>query len=358
MRMFCCLLLIFLSACEESPESNFARAINLSRQFVESYMEETKVPGMSICVSYKNDIIWSEGFGFADIENNVFVTPLSKFRVASVSKPITAVLTAYLHEKGCLDIDAKIYNYVKSFPKKRWDFSIRDLICHGAGIRHYRDADTTYKKFHSNIQSGLKIFQHDTLLFEPKSRFSYSSYSYNLVGAAIENITGDNFSNILHDSLFVCLGMKNSTADSPIKIISNRVSPYIINETGEIVNAPFFDNRYKIPAGGILSTPEDLAVFANQTINGDFISEETKNLLFTPYQFTEESESDTGFGWIVTKDNAGNKLYGHLGGISGGCSALLIYPDRDLIIAWTGNLNTEWSEKPTQIIANYFLDLL
>lgn len=150
--------------------------------------------------------------------------------------------------------------------------------------------------------------------------------------------------------------MNNSVVDNPYDIISNRISGYELNEHGRVMNARFFDNRYKIPAGGILSTSEDLVNMGNELLYGNYLSKSSQQLLFTPYQYSGEEESDTGFGWVVNRDASGHRVFFHLGGTTGGCSIIIIYPDLELIIVWLGNLDADWTPEPAMTIANYFID--
>lgn len=347
--LFCCMAL----SCNTSNKAN--KTILQADNFISNYLTENKVPGMQVAVSHKGKLIYSKGFGFANIELNEKVTVNSKFRIASVSKPITAVLTARLHQNGLIDVDHLI-NFKKyglrNFMVK---ISLRQLICHAAGIRHYLPKDTLVASYRNSLLNGLKILETDTLLHKPGSQFHYSSYGYNLVGAYLEKTIGKSFENLLADSLFNPLQMNNSTIDHPYRIIKNRTAAYeLINN--EIENARFFDNRYKTPSGGLLATAEDLAKFGNELIYGNYLNRSSKQLLFEPYQYTLEKESDTGFGWVVTKDESGNKLYGHLGGITGGCSAIIIYPDSEFVFVWLGNRETDWSEKPILALANIFIE--
>ncbi len=317
-------------------------------------MELNKVPGMQIAVSIKGNIVFSDGFGYSNIELDLPVHTKSTFKIASVSKPIAAVLAARLFQNSIIDIDKPVNELIKFTNNE--DFTLRQLFCHAAGIRHYEAKDTAATKFHNDIQNGLNIIRNDTLLYKPGLKFSYSSYGYNIAGAYIEKVTKQPIENLLRDSLFVPLNMKNSTTDDPFKLVPNRVSGYELNENGEIVNARFFDNRYKIPSGGILTTAEDLIAFGNELLYGNYLNKSSKELLFTPFQYDGEDFSDTGFGWVVTNDQSDNKVYGHLGGITGGCSIILIYPDLELVIAWFGNRETDWSPEPAFTLADYFIE--
>jgi len=341
-----------------AQQPDFTSSIPQSERYVSEFMDAHQVPGMQIAVSHKNKLVWSDSFGYSNLELEIPVTKPSKFRIASVSKPVTAVLTAYLCQIGILDIDASVNDYFRELSNGRWDFTVRQLMSHAAGVRHYRPSDVNQAKYHSSIADGFHIIVNDSLLYEPGSRFSYSSYGYNIIAGYIECVTAQPFGDLVMDSLFIPLQMVHSAIDHPYEIIPNRTSGYQLSEEGEVINAAFFDNRYKIPAGGMLSTAEDLVLFGNALLYGDYLSTESKELLFTPFVYRDEKESDTGFGWVTTVDEQGNKLYGHLGGITGGCAAIMIYPDKELVIVWLGNLDADWSDIPTKTVANYFLEAI
>ena len=103
----------------QAETEKFYQAINESREIVKQFMDESKVPGMSAAVSVNGELIWSEGFGFADLENGIPVTKHTRFRIASISKPITAAALALLYEQGRIDLDEPIQTYLHDFPKKK-----------------------------------------------------------------------------------------------------------------------------------------------------------------------------------------------------------------------------------------------
>lgn len=349
------LICTLLLSCSSDFNKNFDGSVEKSESYVETYMESNKVPGMQVAVSYGGDIIWSKGFGYSNLEFSIPVNPKAKFRIASVSKPLTAVLTARLYQSKVLNIDKPVSSKLSEFSNEK-RFTLRQLFSHAAGIRHYLPKDTSTTIYHNNIQAGLNIVKDDTLLYTPGYRFSYSSYGYNITGAYIEKALNQEFEDLLNDSLFMPLQMNNSTIDNPFELIPNRVSGYELNEESEIINARFFDNRYKVPAGGMLSTAEDLVKLGNELLYGQYLNDSSKKLLFTPFKYSGEKESDLGFGWLVLKDEFGNKFYAHLGGNTGGCSIILIYPELELIVAWLGNRDVHWSPEPALTIAEFFID--
>ena len=119
------------------------RAISESRKLIKQLMLEQGIPGGQVAVAQNGRLVWSEGIGLADIENDVACTPKSVMRIASISKPLTAVGLFQLWEEGLVDLDTPIQEYVPSFPEKNCDgakvvITTRQLLCHMSGIRHYK----------------------------------------------------------------------------------------------------------------------------------------------------------------------------------------------------------------------------
>ena len=119
---------IFPRAADSQVSARYREAVNKSREIIAATMAAQKIPGLSIAVSINGKIVWSEGFGFADLENNLKVTPATRFRIASVSKTITAAAMARLYEQGKLDLDAPVQKYVPEFPSKGVVITARQIV--------------------------------------------------------------------------------------------------------------------------------------------------------------------------------------------------------------------------------------
>mgnify|MGYP001603059999 CR=1 FL=1 len=362
MKQMLIILLVLIPLLMLSKETDFNRARQKSSIYIREYMKKKQIPGMSVAVRHLGKPVWSDGFGYSNLELKVPAKANTRFRIASVSKPLTAVLTAYLFQQEQIDIDAPVNDLLPNLSNLKWPVTIRQLMHHAAGIRHYRKNDIQKKSYHDSITRGMKIIETDPLLYKPGSRFSYSSYGYNIIGAYLEKRMNNTFESLLHDYLFKPLNMSQSVIDHPYRIIPNRSAPYVLDRQRLLINAPFFDNRYKIPSGGILSTSEDLVRLGDRIIDPaiGYLKKRTIDMMFTPYSYRDEKESDTGFGWVVMRDKKNRRHYFHLGGNSGGCAALLIYPDPKyrLVVCWLGNLDANWSDKPIKQIASFFLDAI
>lgn len=331
-----CFSLLFLSA--QAQPARYQAAIDSARSLMERFVAFNDIPGASVSVSVNGEIAWSEGFGYADLEQQVPVYPdRTKFRIGSVSKPIASAAVGVLYDEGKVKLDAPIQEYVPDFPEKRWPVTLRQLSGHLAGVRHYRGEEFLSSKRYATVSEGLAIFAEDTLLFEPGARFSYTSYGYNLISAAVEGAGGEDFLSYMQEAVFDPLGMKNTTADFTDSLIAYRTSYYAKTEDGNIINAPFVDNSYKWAGGGFLSTTEDLVRFGHAHIQPGFLSDATLALWLTPMKTTSGEPTGYGMGWFVGEDGAGMEQFGHAGGSVGGITQLIVYPEPQVVVAMLTN---------------------
>ncbi len=319
--------------------AHYGAVVAEARALIHRHVVESGIPGLSIAVSVGGETVWSEGFGYADLEQRVPVWPTTRFRIGSVSKPLTATAVARLYAAGRLDVDAPVQRYVPSFPEKRYPITTRALGAHLAGIRHYRGAEFLNDRHYKTVAEGLTIFARDTLLFEPGAQYSYSSYGWNLISAVVEGASGEDFLTHMRAHVFQPLGLRHTVADHVDSLIYQRTRYYVRDDDGHLLNAPFVDNSYKWAGGGFLSTPEDLLRFANAVVLGDFLPEQARALLFTE-QTTKTGEGvDYGFGWGITEDEAGRRVVAHTGGSVGGTTLLAVQPDTGVVVAAVINLS-------------------
>jgi CubicO group peptidase (beta-lactamase class C family) len=338
-------------------DNRYNLAIKRSRQLVRTLMKEARIPGLAVAVAIEGEIVWQEGFGYADLENLVPLTDLTRFRIGSVSKSLTAAAMARLYEKGRLDLDAHVREYVPSFPRKKYPITPRLLAGHLGGIRHYREGESiNYQRFTSVVES-LQHFQDDALLHEPGTAFRYSTYGYNLLGAVIESACGKKFTLCMKEEVFLPLGMTHTVADFPDQIIPHRTRFYARNKEGELVNAPYSDRSYKIPGGGFLSTASDLVRFGSGLLQDAFLRRATIEMLFTSQRTQAGEETGYGMGWRPRTDWEGRLVLQHGGSAEGGRTFLLLYPRQGLAVALLANLSgAPLFQEEAQTLATLFLD--
>ncbi|HMJ57504.1 MAG TPA: serine hydrolase domain-containing protein, partial [Gemmatimonadales bacterium] len=288
------------------------------------------IPGFAIAVAVDGRIVWSEAFGYADLETRRQATPATQFRIGSVSKPLTATAIAQLFETGKLDLDAPVQRYVPSFPEKGAPITTRLVGGHLAGIRHYQGDEFTLNRHYATVTEGLSIFANDTLLFPPGTRFSYSSYGFNLLGAVVEGASGEEFLAYMSRHVFKPLRMTATAPDKNDSLIPNRTQFYDTRRRllgGGFTVSPVVDNSYKWGGGGFLSTAEDLVKFGSALLGPGLLKGATLELLFTAQHTTAGEETPYGIGWFVAKDSLGHRYVYHGGGSVGGTTAFGV--DRD-----------------------------
>jgi CubicO group peptidase (beta-lactamase class C family) len=344
LRLLAALLIASTVGCsntlpEPSASSSHQAAIDTARVWVQQAVEEEQYPGLSIAVAIDGETVWSEGFGHADLATGVEVTPDSKFRIGSVSKPFTAAAIAQLMVNGQLDVDAPIQEYVPDFPEKQWTITTRQVGGHIAGIRHYLGNENFSDVRYETVAEGLDIFKDSPLLFEPGTDYSYSSYGWNLVSAVVEGASGQPFLAYMDEHVFGPLDMAHTEPDWASDDIDGRVSFYVRGEDGSPVDAPYVDNSYKWAGGGFLSTPEDMIRFAEAHRGTDFLPQEGLDFLMTSQTLNDGSETGYGFGWSTGEDDAGRRLLGHTGGSVGGTTLLTMNPESGVIVAMAINLS-------------------
>ena len=357
-------LVWLLSSVTTAQPPRHAQEIDRARADVISLVKARRLPGLSVAVAIGGAIVWSEGFGVADLEQQVAVTPSTRFRIGSVSKIVTAAGLARLVEDGRLDLDAPIQKYVPTFPTKAWSVTVRQLAGHLAGVRHYRAEDFSGPlrgaPHFDTLTSGLRIFQDDPLLFEPGTRIGYSSYGWNLIGAAMEGASGEEFLAYMQRVVFDPLNLRGLTNDRVRAILPYRTRFYMRDAQGAWTNAPYVDSSYKWPSGGFLSTADDLARFGSAHLRPGFLRQATLDLLFTPQRLKTGNETGVGIGWRIGHDERGRRILHHGGTIEGGRAMLMMFPDHQVVVAMMANVLAEggfpdFGEIDAQRIGNLFI---
>lgn len=330
----------FLSGCRAPPRGASAAPEAAARVLLDSIMKAHSIPGLSAAVGKGNRLVWSEGFGLADLTHDVSVTRLTKFRVGSVSKPLTAAALGALLDAGRLDLDAPVQRYVPSFPEKRWPVTTRQLAGHLAGVRHYRGMENLSSARYPTVLAGLAIFQADSLLHEPGTAYVYSSYGWNLISAVVEGASGEPFLEYMDRAVFDPLGMSHTIADHTDSIVPHRTRFYAHGDHDQVLNAPHVDNSYKWAGGGFLSTPEDLLRFAAAHLApSSFLATTTLETLFASQRLRGGEETGYGIGWRSSTNSRGERVVSHTGGSIGGRTVLTVNRDTGVIVAVAANLS-------------------
>ncbi len=348
-----------------------AAAVERARALVRAHQAELGIPGISAAVGIDGIVVWSEGFGYADLENRVPARATTLYRIGSVSKPVTATAVVQLALDGRLDLDAAVQRYVPTFPEKDYPITTRQLAGHLAGIRHYRGNESVGEgqRHYDDVVEALGIFGEDPLLFAPGQRYSYSSYGWNLISAVVQGAAGEDFLSYMQERVFDPLGLNHTYADDPRLIIPERTRFYAYSG-GRTLNAPFVDNSYKWAGGGFIASVEDLVRFGSAHLSPGFLPQAGLDLLFTSQRNSAGEPTGYGIGWRVgtfgalfPEDSplrsgrlAELRVMHHGGSSVGGRAFLLLVPEERVVVALLVNYSRFDGNRVAGAIAAAFVD--
>ena len=336
------------SVTRAAPLPKWADAVEQGRQIVRAGLIEQNLPGLSVAVGVGSDIVWAEGFGWADLENRVPVAPEMRFRIGTASTALTSAAVGLLLEQGRLNLDDEIQIYVPAFPKKQWPVTLRQLMGHLAGVRNDGgDEGPLLSARCERPVEGLQPFAERSLLFEPGTQYRYSSYGWILVSAAVEAAAHEPFLTFMRKQIYAPLGMDDTRAD-----VRDGADPgsgdVLLSEVrggSPLRPAPDAPDRLFLLRGiqRIPVHPSDLVRFAMATNSGKLLQPATVQLLQTSQRLASGQETGYGLGWdleTVTLAGKETRLVGHDGESLGGMVAsFMTFPDSGIVVSVTSNIS-------------------
>lgn len=345
----------------QTGSSISAEKIKKIETAISSTMSKDNIPGMSVAIVADKKIVWMNGYGLADLENFVPAKASTMYRLASISKTITATAVLQLAERGKLDLDAPVQKFCAGFPQKQWTVTTRQVLGHLGGIRHYgpqdgkffQGADENTRHF-TTINDSLVFFKDDPLLHEPGSKYSYSTYGYNLLGCVIEGASGMTYLDYVRENVFKPAAMNTIREDDVFAIVPGRAQGYEKTKDGKLQNSTLADTSYKIPGGGFISTVEDLAKFAIALQTGKLLKPETLNQAWTKQKTKDGKKTAYGLGFSVGAYN-GLKTVGHGGNQARVTTFLHTIPERGFAVVLMMNLEGVGSR---QALAQQIADIV
>jgi serine beta-lactamase-like protein LACTB len=307
------------------------------------FLKTSATPGVAVAVVLDGKTAWAQGFGKADLENSAPATAETLFRLASVSKPLTATAILQLVERGKLDLDAEVQTYCPAFPKKQWPITSRQLLGHLGGIRHYNpdgkgDVPDDSARHFATTEESLALFENDPLVSQPGTAFHYSTYGYTLLGCVLEGAAHEKYLDYMHANIFAPAGMTVTQADDNSAIIPHRSRWYHQEKSGPVQNAGVLDSSYKIPGGGFVSSAEDMARYEEAMLADKLVKRSTRDLLWTAQKTTDGKITEYGMGWGVSQKFGLNR-YGHTGGQQGTSTSIVLAPEKRAGIVVLANMD-------------------
>jgi serine beta-lactamase-like protein LACTB len=286
---------------------------------VANEMARRGIPGLSVAIGHEDQLVFANGYGFADVENFVPARSDTAYRLASISKALTAVAVLQLAEGGELDLDAPVQRYCPAFPLKRWPLTPRHLLAHQGGVRHYREGERPMTRHWATVEEGLSLFKDDPLEFEPGTDILYSTYGYSLLGCVVEGVTGRPFLAALREAVLRPAGMGRTNADDVYALIPNRARGYTRDLRGQLINCALADTSYKVPGGGLIGTAPDVARFGMALLAGRLLGAEWREKMLTPGRTRDGCTAGHGLGISVGEHEGEAEIWkdGSQAGVSG-----------------------------------------
>lgn len=300
-------------------------------KLVQEYVDAKQFMG-TVLVARGDQVLFSKGYGEANLEWQVANTPTTKFRLGSITKQFTGGSVLLLEQRGKLKVDDPIKKYMPDAPAT-WDaITLEHLLTHTSGIPNVTSLpDFGERKVHAaKVEEAISWFRDKPLEFVPGERMAYSNSGYLLLGFVIEKVSGQSYAQFVQENIFTPLGMRDSGYDSNSAIIERRAAGYTPGPDG-IVNADYVSMTIPHAAGALYSTTEDLlrwqrALYANKLLSADAVRRMT-----TPFK--------NGYGFGLTIPEGKRRVYQHGGGIEGFNTHLIYYPESDVTVAALANLN-------------------
>lgn len=333
------------SMASAAPLQQWTSAVEQVRQAVRAALAEHNWPGVSVAVGTGGEILWAEGFGWANLDRKVPVSPETRFRIGTASTVLTSAAVGLLLEKERLKLDEKIQTDVPEFTETQWPATLRQVMGHVAGIRSDGgDEGPLFGERCDRPAEALPHFGHEQR-FEPGTQYQFSNFGWILVSAAVEAAADESFLSFMRKQVFEPLGMDHTEADFEAGPGPERTTDYFPRfaadpRYGPDVMRPLNLSCYA-GAGAFLSTPSDLVRFGMAINSGGLLQPATVQLLQTSLRLLSGEQTGYGLGWDLESVELGGtatRVAGHDGNVLGGMAmSFLTFPEYGLVVAVTSN---------------------
>jgi len=350
--------------CEPLIAAGFAAPVAVARDSFAALVGREPVAGATIAVVVRGELVWSEAMGAAHVGMGTGVGTDSdahrpacrdtRFRLGSVSKVVTALALLRLHDAGRLDLDDDVRGLVDAVAHQPAPITFRQLAGHLGGIRHYRSgAEYMNTRRYDRVGDALGIFAADSLVAPPGDTYQYSSFGFNLLGAALEPAAGSDYGAAVTHRVLDPLGLGSTSPEvaSPAGVLA---TPYSMRDDSLQVS-PAFDPSDRLPSGGWVASAQDAARLGYALVDPGFLSESARALLLESQRTSAGEPTGTSIGVRTGVDAAGRRILHHGGTSVGARAFLLVYPDYGVAVALLANGPAEFAEADVGRIVGRFL---
>ena len=345
-----------IAACGPAAAPPSPVVAERSDSLAEALYRKFDLPGVSIAVALAGGTSWRWQIGRADLATGRRAERSTVFRVGSVSKMFTASIAARLVAGSRLDLDSPISRYIPSLPAPYRGLTARLLAGHLAGVRHYGPGEFENRTHYSSVSASLGIFLKDSLLTPPGARYFYSTYGYNLLGAVLEGASGKAYAALLEDEVARPLGLFRTGLERGDAANEAQARPYTKDNDGKYQPSHQVDLSDRWPAGGGVSSAEELARFGLGVFSPGYLPDSVRALLLAPQRTTAGTATIVGLGWRIGKDSVGRRYVHHGGASTGGRAFILVYPDQGVAVAILSNTEANFGEAEALAFARLALD--
>ncbi|CAN5594696.1 serine hydrolase domain-containing protein [soil metagenome] len=317
-----------------SPESFKDKA----NQLLQNAVSDNQCVGIAAGFSVNGITKWQGAAGFANLSTRQPFEPFTGTRLASVTKPFTAIAIMQLYEQNKIDLDKPLQEYLPAFPtKKEGVITIRHLLNHSSGIDDYKsNKEQENQKNYQDIETAVAIFKDRALIAAPGKAFNYTTYGYDVLGLVIEKVAGVSYEYYLQNFIFNKVGMANTGIEYPDKTYAGKAALYHRNSNGKLKEATPTNLSDRIPGGGIYSTVPDILKFGNAVLNNTLIKATTLQLMLQDPQLKKEGNG-YGFGWYLYGVGKYGNVFGHNGTQTGASTFLMLLPEQHTSIIVLSN---------------------
>lgn len=290
-------------------------------------------PGIAVAVQRGAQVIYSKGFGYADVEHRVPVTPDTVFPIGSITKTMTGLAVTQLLTEGKIDLDATAGKYVPGLPQPARDALVRHLLNHTSGIVNYTELPEFPRGAERPVtrEEVLGWFSAKPLQFKPGTRYNYTNSGTFLLGLIIEHVTGQSYEEYVRQHIFTPFGMQHTSLSDWRTLIDHRAHGYQRGKAG-VVNAPRYDPMIAFSAGAAMSTTGDMLKYRAGVFAGTSTSNAVRERLHQLDRLSDGTLVPYSLGCLVHLELDGHHRIMHSGDISGFSAHYSYYPDDDTTI--------------------------
>lgn len=321
--------------------------------FVASTMERAAIPEMSMAIVHEGAVVYEKAYGTANIEDSVPVTLQSPFKIASLTKPITAIAVLQLVERNLAALDQPVSHYLDSLPSQWRAATVRQLLSHTSGLPDYLQAPAwSWRDSWRMERSHAEVIAMTTeapMTFRSGEGMRYSNTNYYVLGMLIERASGATYAEYLDAHIFKPAGMSNSRVDRAADLLPRRVRGYT-REHGALRNAEFTSDTWAFAEGGVITTASDLARLEYALHTKALLTKESVDLMWTPTKLSDGRDgvigdngagqpNHYGLGWFISSYK-GRRLILAGGNKPGYTCTFFRFVDEGLTIILLSNLSS------------------